>query len=136
LFPADETPKGSATDPKGGDWIFLGKLADLPENKEMRVTTATRVRNGKTIKKPKLVVWRKDTSVYVMSSKCTHLGCEVARQEGGTYLCPCHGSTYNPYGKVTGGPAKSSLSWYEVRITENGGIEVNIDHPIEPPAAK
>ncbi len=54
----------------------------------------------------------RDTSgkLVVLSRKCTHLGCSVqwnATLE--TWDCPCHGSRYDPYGKVVQGPAQRDL---------------------------
>ena len=131
-LPADTPPEGSA--PDAGEWLTLGKFADLPENERVRITMAARVPSGKAVKKPKLLALKKGQSVFVMSSKCTHRGCEVDPQGDGTYLCPCHGSKYDKLGTVTEGPAKQPLSWFEVRITESGEVEVNIARPVGPPA--
>ncbi len=44
-----------------------------------------------------------------MSSTCTHQTCTITGYSGGTFVCPCHGSTFNTSGQRTGGPAPSNL---------------------------
>jgi glycine/D-amino acid oxidase-like deaminating enzyme/nitrite reductase/ring-hydroxylating ferredoxin subunit len=50
-------------------------------------------------------------TLHEHSAVCTHLGCIVhwnnAEQ---TWDCPCHGSRYDPYGKVIHGPANRDLA--------------------------
>jgi Rieske Fe-S protein len=43
-----------------------------------------------------------------ISSSCTHQCCTVSFTGQG-FFCPCHGSTYDLTGKVTGGPAREAL---------------------------
>jgi ubiquinol-cytochrome c reductase iron-sulfur subunit len=47
----------------------------------------------------------------VLDARCTHLGCGLI--EGGGrfdgWLCPCHGSEFDPSGRVTRGPADANL---------------------------
>lgn len=48
--------------------------------------------------------------VHERSAVCTHLGCPVSwnpTEKG--WDCPCHGSKFDPYGKVTNGPATEDL---------------------------
>jgi Rieske Fe-S protein len=42
------------------------------------------------------------------SSLCTHACCPVSFT-GKEFTCPCHGSTFNLTGQVTGGPAPTAL---------------------------
>jgi len=54
--------------------------------------------------------------VEAMWASCTHLGCEVSYDsEQGQWLCPCHGSRFNPDGQPILGPAVSSLVRAEVK---------------------
>lgn len=49
------------------------------------------------------------------SASCTHACCQVGYAPGAQeFVCPCHGSTYNIDGQVTGGPAPSALPKLEV----------------------
>ncbi len=48
---------------------------------------------------------------------CTHQGCPVT-PAGGGFRCPCHGSTFDGTGQVTGGPATKPLTKVPVRVVE------------------
>ncbi len=57
-------------------------------------------------------VRREESGAYTaLSGICTHQGCTVA-PAGGGFRCPCHGSTYDGAGAVTGGPARRSLETF------------------------
>lgn len=47
----------------------------------------------------------------VLEARCTHLGCNLIEGGGrfGGWLCPCHGSEFDPSGRVTRGPADANL---------------------------
>jgi len=62
--------------------------------------------------------------VRVQTAVCTHLGCTVNSVETG-YQCPCHGSTYDRYGRNTGGPAPKPLIFYGVFKGASGEIMVD-----------
>ena len=48
---------------------------------------------------------------YGINAVCTHLGCVVPwNRAANKYMCPCHGSQYDPTGKVVRGPAPLSLA--------------------------
>ncbi|MCF1592039.1 Rieske 2Fe-2S domain-containing protein [Streptomyces muensis] len=49
-------------------------------------------------------------TVHAVSAKCTHLGCLVAfNRAERTWECPCHGSRFDPDGRVVQGPAVRPL---------------------------
>ena len=51
-----------------------------------------------------------DGSVTLRSAICTHMGCVVGWNPAEkTWDCPCHGSRFQPDGKVISGPAESPL---------------------------
>jgi len=42
---------------------------------------------------------------------CPHLGCAVAWNHAErTWDCPCHGSRFDPYGRLLNGPAAADLA--------------------------
>ncbi|WP_158104494.1 Rieske 2Fe-2S domain-containing protein [Amycolatopsis kentuckyensis] len=48
---------------------------------------------------------------------CTHQGCPVT-PAGSGFRCPCHGSTFDGNGQVTGGPATKPLGKVPVRVVD------------------
>ncbi|HUJ71975.1 MAG TPA: Rieske (2Fe-2S) protein [Verrucomicrobiae bacterium] len=54
-------------------------------------------------------VVRKGDELFALSSYCTHRRCKLSGECDRSFYCPCHGSTFNPNGKVTGGPATRDL---------------------------
>jgi Rieske Fe-S protein len=70
-------------------------------------------------------VMRDDAGFYAFRNKCTHDGCEVPCPVDGVIVCPCHGSTFNLNGDVTGGPALEDLRHYLVTF-ECVGDDVKI----------
>jgi nitrite reductase/ring-hydroxylating ferredoxin subunit len=70
-------------------------------------------------------LFRGEQGFHAISSVCTHLGCIVARSEGGDFACPCHGSQFDTEGQVVGGPAPTGLAWLEVGLSPDGQVQVN-----------
>jgi cytochrome b6-f complex iron-sulfur subunit len=69
------------------------------------------------------VIIRDENGFSAMSLTCTHLGCTVEPRTFG-YECPCHGSRYNPEGKVYKGPAASNLPVLRIKKVEDGNLHV------------
>ena len=63
----------------------------------------------------KMAVYRdKHGGVHKCSAVCTHLKCIVDWNSAeSSWDCPCHGSRFDPYGKVLNGPAVSDLEQIE-----------------------
>lgn len=59
----------------------------------------------------RLAVYRDQSGeLFVSDSTCTHLGCELAYNDGErSFDCPCHGSRFNYDGEVIEGPADTAL---------------------------
>ena len=57
-------------------------------------------------------------TLHQRSAVCTHLGCIVSwNSEERSWDCPCHGSRFDPRGRVLNGPAIHPLA----SIEEDGG---------------
>ena len=57
-------------------------------------------------------IWvvRNERGIYVMIAICRHLGCTPNYfLDQQLFRCPCHGSIYDTYGNVVGGPAPRTL---------------------------
>ncbi len=63
---------------------------------------------------------------YVLSNRCTHLGCRVHRVDDGLLACPCHGSRFGADGAVSCGPATRSLKRLSHTVDPASG-EVSVD---------
>jgi cytochrome b6-f complex iron-sulfur subunit len=82
-------------------------------------------REGKMFNsKQKVFIETLEGKVRVQTAICTHLGCTVNLAPTG-YACPCHGSTYDRYGRVTGGPAPLPLVYYKVFRAASGDLMVD-----------
>ena len=57
-----------------------------------------------------LVSHTSQNAFVALSAICTHRYLIITGFANQTYVCPCHGSTYDINGRVTGGPAPASLS--------------------------
>jgi nitrite reductase/ring-hydroxylating ferredoxin subunit len=88
---------------------YLGRLG------QFRVGTLT------WLAELEVFVLRTEKGLGVFSSRCTHLGCTVKRTAEG-FVCPCHGAGYDGLGRVTAGPARRPLPWYQVIINGDGTL--------------
>jgi cytochrome b6-f complex iron-sulfur subunit len=79
----------------------------------------------------KMVVRRQGNKLAAISTVCTHLGCTVNPSDTG-FDCPCHGSTYDDRGQVTGGPAPRGLSWFRVSQMPSGELMVDKHDVVDP----
>lgn len=82
-------------------------------------------REGKVFfPKQKVFIETSRGRVRVQTAICTHLGCTVNMVDTG-YACPCHGSTYDQFGRNTGGPAPLPLVFYQVYQGASGDLLVD-----------
>jgi nitrite reductase/ring-hydroxylating ferredoxin subunit len=79
----------------------------------------------------RLFIFNEADGLYVISSVCTHLGCNVKRGPSG-FACPCHGSQFDDNGQVVQGPAPRPLQWYSLSVSPRGRLVVDVDQPVTP----
>jgi len=73
----------------------------------------------------RLFVFNTPAGFYSVSAVCTHLGCNVAHQEGKGFACPCHGSAFDEEGRVRKGPAAWPLPRYALSVSRRGELVVD-----------
>ena len=84
------------------------------------------------IKERNIFVFCDSEGIYSISSKCTHLGCNVGwKQDQETFECPCHGSIFSKDGKVKEGPAPRGLEWYAIGLGADGNLVVNTKNRVD-----
>jgi glycine/D-amino acid oxidase-like deaminating enzyme/nitrite reductase/ring-hydroxylating ferredoxin subunit len=85
-------------------WITPGDVASVDE---IVPNSGAVIREGAT----KLAVFRDEAGeLHRFSAACTHLGCVLGwNKAASTWDCPCHGSRYDPLGRVLNGPASSDM---------------------------
>ena len=52
---------------------------------------------------------RQGDKLFALSSFCTHRKCKLTAEPDHSFYCHCHGSTFDPNGKVEEGPARRNL---------------------------
>ena len=87
------------------DWFTGGGAGDVAAIKPGQGAVIGRGRG-------KIAVYRDERGdIHQLSAVCTHLYCIVHWNDTErTWDCPCHGSRFDPYGKVVNGPAIVGLS--------------------------
>lgn len=96
-----------------GSVIDAGPLENFP------VGSVTRVRDGR------FYISRLPEGILALYWRCPHLGCTVPWVENEQlFICPCHGSVYEPTGQNIAGPAPRPMDVMQVEI-RNGRVLVN-----------
>jgi Rieske Fe-S protein len=71
-------------------------------------------------------VIRRGGNLEALSSICTHRRCTVSAETDQSFYCECHGSTFDPAGKVTEGPAQRNLPVLTTSTNAEGHLIVNV----------
>jgi Rieske Fe-S protein len=72
-------------------------------------------------------VIRKGEKLFALSAFCTHRKCKLTAESDRSFYCQCHGSTFDPSGKVTLGPARRNLP--ALALIENGSGQLLVKIP-------
>jgi Rieske Fe-S protein len=96
--------------PDAADGKVTLSLRDYPE---LATVGGSLVGKPKGIADKLIVIRADENEVVVLSDICTHMGCGVEYAQASRDIqCPCHGSSFNLEGGVTGGPAPAPLRKY------------------------
>ena len=98
--------------------IKLGRMDDFPLNDFTFIP-------GK-----KIYIYRTRQYMRAISAVCTHLGCTINKSEKG-FQCPCHGSHFDKLGMPYSGPASRPLDRYQVSLTDQGQVTVNLGQTVD-----
>jgi Rieske Fe-S protein len=69
---------------------------------------------------------RKGQKLFAISSSCTHRRCKLTAETNHSISCTCHGSKFDPNGKVTSGPARRDLPVLPSFTNEAGELCVRV----------
>jgi Rieske Fe-S protein len=69
---------------------------------------------------------RKGDQLRALSSYCTHRKCKLVAEPDRSFYCKCHGSTFDPQGRVTKGPARRDLPSFTIATAAGGHLFVTI----------
>jgi Rieske Fe-S protein len=69
---------------------------------------------------------RRGGQLTALSAICTHRQCKLEAEQDRTFYCPCHDSTFDPTGHVTGGPAKRDLPKLATSTDARGHLLVTV----------
>ena len=71
-------------------------------------------------------VIRKGVKLFALSSICTHRKVQLKAESDCSFYCKHHGSTFDPVGHVTKGPAKRDLPVLITSISGSGHLLVQV----------
>ena len=69
---------------------------------------------------------RRGEKLFAVSAICTHRRCKLDVERDHSFYCPCHGSTFDPAGHVTEGPAKRDLPVFPSFVDGSGNLVVRV----------
>jgi len=97
------------------------KIIDLSEYPELASA------GGYAFISKNVIVIRVSSSKFLaINNICTHKKCDVD-YDGSSFECPCHGSTFDKYGKVTNGPATKNLKSYKTTYSaDDNTLTINM----------
>ena len=71
-------------------------------------------------------VIRRGEELLALSALCTHRKCRLSSEADRSFYCKCHGSAFDPNGKVTDGPAQRDLPILSTVTNEKGHLLVRV----------
>jgi Rieske Fe-S protein len=73
-----------------------------------------------------IFIVRRGEKLFALSSICTHRKCKLNAESDRSFYCQCHGSTFDPDGHVTEGPARRNLPLLPIYTDDKGRLQVRV----------
>jgi len=111
---------------------FLFPSASKNPTRKVYITTTDKIASGKSfkfkdLKGGSITVTNTGKEFIALSTKCTHLGCQVFwKKDAKVFYCPCHEGYFSPKGEVLKGPPPKPLDSYKVEVVDKA-IYIHID---------
>ncbi|MGP3921173.1 Rieske 2Fe-2S domain-containing protein [Nonomuraea sp. 10N515B] len=100
---------GDSASPGAGSGPVIAAAADIAVGSSKSFTAP----NGA----PAYLLRPAPDTFLAFNATCTHQGCPISHIGPG-FRCPCHGSTFDENGQVTGGPARAPLIEIPVKVID------------------
>ncbi|MBT3185266.1 MAG: ubiquinol-cytochrome c reductase iron-sulfur subunit [Nitrospina sp.] len=92
--------------------LYVGDVRQIPPGKSTSFTD---------LKGQKLNIVNTGDEFIALSTKCTHLGCQVFwKERERLFFCPCHDGFFDERGNVVKGPPPAPLTTYKVEVVGQG----------------
>jgi menaquinol-cytochrome c reductase iron-sulfur subunit len=121
---------------EGGEFQEVAKLSDLKVGVPVSVPIIEERQDAwvKYPKEPVSSVWlirqpacNSKKQVLALSSECPHLGCAVSLgEDGASFFCPCHTSSFDLCGAVTNKIPPRSMDELDVRLTTDSDPKIQV----------
>ena len=101
---------------------FLLPVSKVKPTRKLYVGDVRRIPAGKSInftdlKGQRLNIVNTGGEFIALSTKCTHLGCQVFwKERDRLFFCPCHDGYFDERGNVVKGPPPAPLTTYKVEV--------------------
>jgi cytochrome b6-f complex iron-sulfur subunit len=101
---------------------FLIPVSNVKPTRKLYVGDVRRIPPGKSInftdlKGQRLNIVNTGDEFIALSTKCTHLGCQVFwKERERLFFCPCHDGFFDERGNVVKGPPPAPLTTYKVEV--------------------
>jgi Rieske Fe-S protein len=99
----------------GSAFLDVGPLSDFPVGQWRLRTLEVVHEDGWSRSRVRHAIWVRRQGegardIAVLSPICPHLGCPINwHPDQGRFFCPCHGGSFDPAGRLTGGPPPRSM---------------------------
>ncbi len=111
---------------------FLFPAANKNPTRKVYITTTDKILPGqsfkfKDLKGSQITITNTGKEFTALSTKCTHLGCQVHwKKDEKVFYCPCHEGYFSPTGEVLKGPPPKPLDSYKVEVVDRA-IYIHVD---------